>query len=117
MPRGVTDEGGHRMLRDRYAPMKRFDLVPALSLALDPVLTQLDTLRADDALFQAVQAGLAQRFPRTPMDRRPSMPVEVILRMLVVNHRWGWSYEATARGVSDRLGVAPGLLGLCGAGA
>lgn len=74
------------MLRDRYAPMNLFDLVPALSLALDPVLTQLDRLLDDDTLFQAVKADLAHRRPRTPIDGRPSTPVEVVLRMLVVKH-------------------------------
>jgi transposase, IS5 family len=91
------------MLRDRYEPMNLFDLVPALSMALDPVLTQLDRLLDDDTLFQAVKADLAQRFPRTPMEGRPSTPVEVILRMLVVKHLYGWSYEATERWVSDSL--------------
>ena len=37
------------------------------------------------------------------MDGRPSTPVEVILRMLVVKHLYGWSYEATERWVSDSL--------------
>jgi transposase, IS5 family len=91
------------MLRDRYEPMKLFDLVPALSLALAPVLTQLETLLDDDTLFQAVKADLSRRFPRTPIDGRPSTPVEVILRMLVVKHLYGWSSEATERWVSDSL--------------
>jgi transposase, IS5 family len=91
------------MLRDRYEPMNLFALVSALRLALDPVLTQLDRLLDNDTLFQAVKADLAQRFPRTPIDGRPSTPVEVILRMLVVKHLYGWSYEATERWVSDSL--------------
>ena len=91
------------MLRDRYEPMNLFALVSALTLALDPVLTQLDRLLDNDTLFQAVKADLAQRFPRTPIDGRPSTPVEVILRMLVVKHLYGWSYEATERWVSDSL--------------
>jgi IS5 family transposase len=91
------------MLRERYAPMNLFDLVPALSLALDPVLTQLDTLLDDDTLFQTVKADMARRRPRTLLDGRPSTPVEVILRLLVVKHLYGWSYEATERWVSDSL--------------
>jgi transposase, IS5 family len=91
------------MLRERYAPMNLFDLVPALSLTLDPVLTRLDRVLDDDTLFQAVKADLIHRFPRTPIDGRPSTPVEVILRMLVVKHLYGWSYEATERWVSDSL--------------
>ena len=46
------------MLRDRYQPLNLFDLVPALGLATDPLLTQLDRLLDDDALFQAVKADL-----------------------------------------------------------
>jgi transposase, IS5 family len=91
------------MLRDRYAPMNLFTLVPTVSLALDPVLTQLDRLLDDDTLFQAVKADLARRRPRTRTDGRPSTPVEVILRLLVVKHLYGWSYEATERWVSDSL--------------
>jgi transposase, IS5 family len=91
------------MLRNRYTPIRLFDLVPTLSLALDPVLTQLDYLLDDDTLFQAVQADLARRRPRTLIDGRPSTPVEVILRMLVVKHLYGWSYGATERWVSDSL--------------
>jgi transposase, IS5 family len=79
------------MLRERYAPVNLFALVPALSMALDPVLTPLDHLLDDDTLFQAVKADLARRRPRTLRDGRPSTPVEVILRMLVIKHLSGWS--------------------------
>ena len=77
--------------------------VSALSLALDPVPTQLDRMLDDDTLFGAVKADLAQRFPRPPKDGCPSTPVEVILGMLVVKHPYRWSYEATERWVSDSL--------------
>jgi hypothetical protein len=39
------------MLRERYEPMNLFALVPPLSMALDPVLTQLDRVLDDDTLF------------------------------------------------------------------
>src|SRR6266508_2137998 len=91
------------MLRDRYDPMNLFDLVPALSMELDPVLTQLDQLLDDDRLFQTLKADLDKRHPRTLIDGRPATPVEVILRMLVVKHLYSWSYEATEQFVSDSL--------------
>src|SRR6266540_1320026 len=91
------------MLRDRYDPMNLFDLVPAWSMELDPVLTQLDQLLDDDRLFQTLKADLAKRHPRTLIDGRPATPVEVILRMLVVKHLYSWSYEATEQFVSDSL--------------
>ncbi len=91
------------MLRDRYEAMDIFEFVPGLSLAMDPVLAQLDDLLDDDTAFEAVKADLARRHPRTLMDGRPSTPVEVILRMLVVKHLYGWSYEQTEHCVSDSL--------------
>jgi len=57
----------------------------------------------DDSLFQAVKADLIQLFPQTPSNGFPLTPVEVILRMLVVKHLYGWSCEATERWVSDSL--------------
>src|SRR5215210_7330063 len=91
------------MLRDRYEPRDVFAVVPALSFTIDRVLAQLDTLLDDDTLFQTVKADLARRFPRTTVDGRPSTPVEVILRMLVVKHLYGWSYAQTEQWVSDSL--------------
>ena len=91
------------MLRDRYKPMDLFTLVPALSLALEPVLAQLDRLLDDDLLFQHVKADLRRRAPHTATRGRPSTPVEVILRMLVVKRLYGWSSEETEHFVADSL--------------
>lgn len=91
------------MLRDRYTPMNLFDLVPALSAQMEPVLTQLDPLLDDDRLFQTIRADLARRHPRTLCDGRPSTPAEVILRLLVVKHLYGWSYRQTEQWVGDSL--------------
>jgi transposase, IS5 family len=91
------------MLRDRYEPMNVLALVCAPGMELDPVLTELDRLLDDDALFQAVKADLATRHPRTLTDGRPSTPVEVILRMLIVKHLYGWSYDQTCLLVSGSL--------------
>jgi IS5 family transposase len=91
------------MLRDRYEPMNLFALVPALSFTLEPTLARLDVLLDDDLLFQEVKADLARRFPRTLIDGRPSTPVEVILRLLVIKHLHGWSYAQTERWVNDSL--------------
>ena len=80
------------MLRDRYEPMNLFAAIPTLGMRMDPVLAQMDTLLDDDILFQAVKADLVTRFPAAATDGRPSTPVEVILRMLVVKHLYGWSF-------------------------
>jgi IS5 family transposase len=91
------------MLRDRYEPMNIFALVPALSFTIEPTLARLDSLLDDDLLFQQVKEDLSRRFRRTLIDGRPSTPVEVILRMLVIKHLHGWSYAQAERWVNDSL--------------
>jgi IS5 family transposase len=91
------------MLRDRYAPVDLFALAPALTLTFEPVLARLDTLLDDDVLFRAVRDDLARRSPRTRVTGRPSTPVEVILRMLIVRRLYGWSYAETEQFVGDSL--------------
>ena len=88
------------MLIEKYEPVNLFALVP---LERDPVLDELDRLLEDDALFAEVKADLAQRRPQTLNRGRPSTPVEVILRMLVVKHLYNWSYEQTERFVADSI--------------
>lgn len=91
------------MLRDRYDPIDLFACIPTLSMQMDPVLAQIDSLLADDAIFQAVKADLSRRFPHTADDGRPSTPVEVILRMLIVKHLYDWSFPQTSQLVADSL--------------
>jgi transposase, IS5 family len=98
-------EGGRPLWRERDAPMTLFDLVPALRRTRDPVLTHRDRGLDDETLFQAVNADWIHRCPRTPMDGRPSTPVEVLLRRLVVKPLDGGRDEATARWVSESLGL------------
>jgi IS5 family transposase len=91
------------MLRDRYEPVDLFALAPALTLAFEPVLARLDGLLDDDVLFRAVRDDLARRSPRTRQTGRPSTPVEVLLRMLIVRRLYGWSYAETEQFVGDSL--------------
>jgi IS5 family transposase len=91
------------MLRDRYEPQNLFEMVAALGLKMEPVLARLDKLLDDDVLVGEVRADLAQRYPHTQQTGRPSTPVEVILRMIIVKHLYGWSYEQTEYNVSDSL--------------
>jgi len=79
------------MLRDRAAPVDLFALVPALELRFEPELAELDRLLEDDVIFQQVKADLSRRRPHTLETGRPSTPVEVILRLLVVQHLYNWS--------------------------
>ena len=91
------------MLRDRYPAVDLFALVPALTLEFEPVLARLDQLLDDDALFGAIRADLARRYPHTAETGRPSTPVEVLLRLLIVRRLYGWSYAETEHFVGDSL--------------
>jgi len=91
------------MLRNRYDRTDLLALVPQLGLRLEPQLEQLDRLLDDDELFERVRADLARRYPKTGSRGRPSTPVEVILRMLVVMRLYGWSYEQAEYFVNDSL--------------
>src|SRR5436305_4862925 len=91
------------MLRDQYDPVDIFAQVPQLSHSIDPVLARLDKLLDEDAIFQQVKADLSQRYPLTTRTGRPSTPVAVILRMLVIKHLYAWSYAQTEQWVADSL--------------
>ncbi len=91
------------MIVDRYDPVNLFQLVPQLQLELEPELAALDTLLDDDILFQQVKADLIRRCPQSARKGRRSTPVEVILRMLAVQHLYQWSYEEAEHYVNDSL--------------
>jgi IS5 family transposase len=91
------------MIVDRYDAMNLFELVPQLKLAMEPVLAELDVLLEDDAVFRRVKADLGRRYPQSLTRGRPSTPVEVILRMLVVRRLYDWTYEETEQFVGDSL--------------
>jgi transposase, IS5 family len=93
------------MLRDRYGPMDLFAFIPTPSLAMGPILAQLDRLLEDDVLFRRVKADRLRRAPHTATRGRPSTPVEVILRMPVVKRLYHWRDEETAHFVADSLAL------------
>ena len=76
---------------------------PQLGLGFELQLEQLDRLLDDDELFDLVRGDLARRHPKTRTRGRPSTPVEVILRMLVVMRLYRWSYEQAEFFVNDSL--------------
>lgn len=91
------------MLRERYEADNLFERVQAVGLEMEPVLLTLDKLLEDAQVFERVKADLGQRYRQTLRRGRWSTPVEVVLRMLIVKHLYGWSYEQTEQWVSDSL--------------
>jgi IS5 family transposase len=91
------------MLIDRYEPEDVFARVPELAEQTDPVLMQLDRLLDDDQLYAQVRGDLARRYRLTLVHGRHSTPAEVLVRLLVVQHLYGWSYQETVERVADSL--------------
>jgi IS5 family transposase len=91
------------MLRDAYEINKFFIGIQELMSGMDAQLAHIDQILDDDELYQMVRRDLEQRYPLTRWMGRPSTPVEVILRMLVVKHLYGLSYEKTEQYVKDSL--------------
>ena len=91
------------MLMDRYRSEDIFVRAPQMAARIDPVLVELDRLLDDDELYQAVRADFGQRHQRTLAFGRPSTPVEVLLRMLLLKHLYGWSYQETENRVDESL--------------
>lgn len=91
------------MIVNRHESLDLFALLPELRLEMEPELAELDRWLEDDTLFSRVRADLARRYPNFETLGRPSTPVEVILRMLVVKRLYDWSYEEAERFISDSI--------------
>lgn len=89
------------MLVDCYPPVQLFALGPKLLGDFEPVLRELDRLLDDDGIVHRIKSDLARRAPHSLSLGRPSTPVEVILRLLVVKRLYGWSYEEVEHFVGD----------------
>lgn len=70
-----------------------FGGIPRPEALMDPVLKRLDVVLDDDQLVDAVFAVQAKRREASARTGRPSTPAEVVLRLLVLKHIRGWSYE------------------------
>lgn len=91
------------MLRDSYEIDKFFVEIQGLTSEMEPELAQIDKILEDQEIYQIVKRDLSERYPKTCQTGRPSSPVEVILRMLVVKHVYNLSYEKTEKAVKDSL--------------
>src|SRR5713101_5978965 len=91
------------MLVDRYEAEDVFSRVPRMAERIDGVLSKLDQLLDDDALYQQVRADFGKRYRYTLVHGRHSTPVEVLLRMLILKHLYQWSYKECEGRVADSL--------------
>ncbi len=91
------------MLIDRYPKEDIFARVPKMTQRIDPVLQQLDQLLDDDEVYHQVRNDFGKRYRQTLVHGRHSTPVEVLLRMLLLKHLYGWSYQETEDRVDESL--------------
>src|SRR6266705_4743694 len=91
------------MVVECYAREDVFAQVPELAEEIDPVLNKLDGLLDDDQLYQQVRTDFGKRHRYTLLHGRPSTPVEVLLRMLILKHLYQWSYKELEGRVKDSL--------------
>lgn len=70
-----------------------FGLLGDPATLLDPALRRIDALLDDEALVDRVWEALRARRPESARRGRPGTPAEVVLRLLVLKHLKGWSYE------------------------
>jgi transposase, IS5 family len=70
-----------------------FGGIPRPEELMDPVLKQLDGVLDDEVLVDRVFEALTKRHQESARTGRPSTPAEIVLRMLVLKHLRGWSYE------------------------
>lgn len=91
------------MLKHRHVGTDLSALASQPGLGSEPRLEQLDRLLDDGEILDRVRYDPSRRYPRTRTRGRPSTPVEVILRMLVVMRPYGWRYEQAEYFVNDGL--------------
>ena len=69
----------------------------------EPWMKHADEALNDDRLLEIIQEELSKRCKKSKTRGRPSTPAEVILRMLLLKHMRGWSYEDVTREVRANL--------------
>ena len=77
--------------------------MPAPEELMDPVLRQLDPLLDDEALVDRVLEVQRRRRPQSARRGRPGTPATVVLRLLVLKHLRGWSYDQLEWEVTGNL--------------
>jgi IS5 family transposase len=69
----------------------------------EPWMKHADEALNDDRLLEIIQEELNKRCKKSKTRGRPSTPAEVVLRMLLLKHMRGWSYEDVTREVRANL--------------
>ena len=92
------------MVRRAYRQRSLIEvLLPDADKLWDPTLQQIDQVLDDELLVDRVTDALAQRHPQSRRRGRLGTPAAVVLRMLVLKHRYDWSFDECEREVRGSL--------------
>jgi IS5 family transposase len=95
------------MIRRRNGQRSLWDAVlfgePDPRKLMEPALQRIDELLEDEALVDGVLDAMRGRFAQSGRRGRYGTPAEVALRMLVLKHLKGWSYEQLQWEVTGNL--------------
>ena len=69
----------------------------------EPWMRHADEALNDDQLLDVIQQELSKRFKKSKTRGRPGTSAEVVLRMLLLKHMRGWSYDDVTREVRANL--------------
>ncbi len=69
----------------------------------EPWMRHAEEALNDDRLLEIIQQELSKRIKKSKTRGRPGTPAEVVLRMLLLKHMRGWSYEDVTREVRANL--------------
>ena len=69
----------------------------------EPWMRHADEALNDDQLLEIVEEELSKRCKKSKTRGRPSTPAEIVLRMLLLKHMRGWSFEDVTREVRANL--------------
>lgn len=92
------------MVRRRQRERSVWEVVlPDASKLWPAALRRIDQLIDDDALVEVIAAALERRYPKSRRRGRHGTPAEIVLRMLILKHLYGWSYAELAHEVRANL--------------
>ncbi len=78
-------------------------LLPEAVRALPEDLARAEAVLADAVLMEPFRAHWQTHSPASLGHRRPTIPMQTYLRLMILKHRCGWGYETLAREVSDSI--------------
>lgn len=92
------------MVRGRNCKRSLFEvLLPDGDKLWPEDLRRVDALLDDEQLVEQVAEALRSRWPQSRRRGRPGTPAEVVLRMLLLKHLYGWSYDVLEQEVRANL--------------